>query len=176
MTPPLSSSPFSRGRIYRPLSVASLDSIPTTNAFNSLTKQPFCAKLTSGGFNAPGVNLDSHTAPHHLLGLMFYVSTGSWMQQVTSPSRKNDILVLIFAFGLWEWRPPHPATSWEWPYNGCLHLFQSASSQAESNNKRYPHNKWNYRANTIRSIIWGIISGHNPNGQPLRCSRNSITV
>ncbi|WP_204107465.1 endonuclease/exonuclease/phosphatase family protein [Streptococcus dysgalactiae] len=88
------------GCIYQPPNDCINDVKHITDAFSHVSDLPFHVKIIGGDFNAPQICWSSLRAPRKLLSFVSCVRLGRWTQHVTSPTRGNNILDLIFTQGL----------------------------------------------------------------------------
>ncbi|MBM6549416.1 hypothetical protein H7673_11240, partial [Streptococcus dysgalactiae subsp. equisimilis] len=88
------------GCIYRPPGRNFKDLELIINAFNYVAQLPAGPKLIAGDFNVPGIDWTSFVAPHNLLTFVSCVRVGRWTQHITSPTRGNNILDLIFTIDI----------------------------------------------------------------------------
>ncbi|MBM6549285.1 RNA-directed DNA polymerase [Streptococcus dysgalactiae subsp. equisimilis] len=70
------------------------------DAFNYLSHLPSGGKVIAGDFNAPSINWSSFKSPSSFLTFMSCLREGQWSQHVSSPTRGNNILDLIFTTGI----------------------------------------------------------------------------
>ncbi|MBM6549451.1 endonuclease/exonuclease/phosphatase family protein, partial [Streptococcus dysgalactiae subsp. equisimilis] len=92
--------PLFLGCICRPPGKCNSDLSLIVDAFNYLSYLPSGGKVIAGDFNLPSINWSSLEAPYRLLPFMSCLREGQWSQHVSSPTRCDNILDLIFTSGL----------------------------------------------------------------------------
>ncbi|MBM6549230.1 RNA-directed DNA polymerase [Streptococcus dysgalactiae subsp. equisimilis] len=88
------------GCIYRPPGHNFKDLELVIDAFDYVAQLPPGPKLIAGDFNVPGINWPNLTAPQNLLNFVSCVRVGRWTQHITSPTRVNNILDLLFTIDI----------------------------------------------------------------------------
>ncbi|MBM6549333.1 reverse transcriptase domain-containing protein, partial [Streptococcus dysgalactiae] len=144
------------GCLYRPPNNRTDDFRPIIDAFNYIADLPCCSKIIAGDFNASQISWNSCTAPPKFLDFVSCTRVGQWTQQVTSPTRGNNCLDLIFTLGLSD-----VETKFVDHFPGSDHKvvtcnFTSLRKQTGENTCHRPFHliNWTLFADIIRKLNW----------------------
>ena len=88
------------GTIYRPPKFDASSDRGLHDLFTDLSNYPATLKLLTGDFNLPDIAWKSQQFPSRLDLFSTSLHTGDWKQHITEPTRGNNILDLMFTWGV----------------------------------------------------------------------------
>ena len=152
----LPNTTFHVGCIYRPPNSSVVDLVHIIDALNYLSLLPASIKLIAGDFNAPDICWRTLSAPQHFLNFLSCVRAGLWTQHVLSPTRKNNILDLIFTAGLSGVQTNTLDLFPGSDHNMLSCVFNAPICEPKCNPTQHLHTSvdWDNLEGTLRSLDW----------------------
>ncbi|MBM6549251.1 endonuclease/exonuclease/phosphatase family protein [Streptococcus dysgalactiae subsp. equisimilis] len=144
------------GCVYRPPSHQNDNMKPFIDVFNHIPDLPSYSTIIAGDFNAPRISWTSFTAPRKLLDFVSCVRAGRWTQHVTSPTRGNNCLDLLFTRNLSEAKVQvldyFPGSDHKMVT--CRFTALPRSVNVTSNHRSFRCTNWHKLTDVLRKLNW----------------------